>query len=42
MFDNPTDNHADIEFPLYDKLRFHEAKNVRVVKLGSVINEWYN
>ena len=27
MFDNPTDNHTDIEVPLYDKLRFHEAKN---------------
>ena len=26
MFDNPTDNHTDIEVPLYDKLRFHEAK----------------
>ena len=25
MFDNPTDNHTDIEVPLYDKLRFHEA-----------------
>ena len=22
---NPTDNHTDIEVPLYDKLRFHEA-----------------
>ena len=28
FFDNPTDNHTDIEVPLYDKLRFHEAKNV--------------
>ena len=28
MFDNPTDNHTDIEVPLYDNLRFHEAKNV--------------
>ena len=26
MFDNATDNHTDIEVPLYDKLRFHEAK----------------
>ena len=26
MFDNPTDNHTDIEVPLYDKLQFHEAK----------------
>ena len=28
MFDNPTDNHTDIEVPLYDKLRFHEAKKI--------------
>ena len=28
MFDNLTDNHTDIEVPLYDKLRFHEANNV--------------
>ena len=28
MFDNPTDNHTDIEVPLYDKLRFHEAKKL--------------
>ena len=28
MFDNPTDNHTDIEVPLYDKLRFHAAKKV--------------
>ena len=31
MFDNPTDNHTDIEVPLYDKLRFHEAKNHGIV-----------
>ena len=30
MFDNPTDNHTDIEVPLYDKLRFHEAKNKNI------------
>ena len=29
MFDNPTDNHTDIEVPQYDKLRFHEAKNAK-------------
>ena len=28
MFDNPTDNHTDIEVPQYDKLRFHEAKKI--------------
>ena len=28
MFDKPKDNHTDIEVPLYDKLRFHEAKKV--------------
>ena len=27
MFDNPTDNHTDIEVPLYYKLRFTKLKN---------------
>ena len=26
MFDNPTDNHTDIEVPLYYKLRFTKLK----------------
>ena len=33
MFDNPTDNHTDIEVPLYYKLRFTK------LKIGSVYNE---
>ena len=28
MFDNPTDNHTDIEVPLYDKLRFTKLKTL--------------
>ena len=27
MFDNPTDNHTDIEVPLYYKLRFTKLKS---------------
>ena len=27
MFDNHTDNHTDIEAPLYDKLRFTKLKS---------------
>ena len=28
MFDNPTDNHTDIEVPLYYELRFTKLKNL--------------
>ena len=28
MFDNPTDNHTDIEVPLYYELRFTKLKSV--------------
>ena len=30
MFDNPTDNHTDIEVPLYYKLRFTKLKKYAV------------
>ena len=32
MFDNPTDNHTDIEVPLYYKLRFTKLKTHKVIK----------
>ena len=41
MFDNPTDNHTDIEVPLYDKLRFHEAKNELVKRIPGSISVWF-
>ena len=31
MFDNPTDNHTDIEVPLYYELRFTKLKRPRNV-----------
>ena len=32
MFDNPTDNHTDIEVPLYYKLRFTKLKRAPGIK----------
>ena len=37
MFDNPTDNHTDIEVPLYYKLRFTKLKSEGPINLT---NHW--
>ena len=31
MFDNPTDNHTDIEVPLYYELRFTKLKKLEYI-----------
>ena len=41
MFDNPIDNHTDIEVPLYDKLRFHEAKKVGLIDDYFISNHYH-
>ena len=33
MFDNPTDNHTDMEVPLYYELRFTKLKNPAILNL---------
>ena len=39
MFDNPTDNHTDIEVPLYYKLRFTKLKNDRLIR--EILNRFH-
>ena len=38
MFDNPTDNHTDIEVPLYYELRFTKLKKAEVLNLKEQLN----
>ena len=38
MFDNPTDNHTDIEVPLYYKLRFTKLK-IKKIRLEPVAED---